>query len=189
MLFSKKICVTLLAAVIAASSAFAVSAANEQEVGANSAANVDVTATIEATVISATVPTQMTISINPNTGTVASSQGSLVSNTTAPLDFQFIGAKAAEGNSTKVLASDAYTSWDDLGVADTRAGIAIGFVTPSKDTYWSKAEADNNTASLGAVQVLAGETQSFTLGALYGKAWPEKTTLQYIVTLRVALSA
>ena len=49
MLFSKKICVTLLAAVIAASSAFAVSAANEQEVGANSAANVDVTATIEAT--------------------------------------------------------------------------------------------------------------------------------------------
>lgn len=77
MLFSKKICVTLLAAVIAASSAFAVSAANEQEVGANSAANVDVTATIEATVISATVPTQMTISINPNTGRLRPVRGAL----------------------------------------------------------------------------------------------------------------
>ena len=84
---------SLLAIVITAGSVFAVSADGSQEIGAinSNTANVDVTANIKATVISATIPTQMTISINPNTGTVTSSQGALVSGTAAPLDFQFIG--------------------------------------------------------------------------------------------------
>ena len=180
---------SLLAIVITAGSVFAVSADGSQEIGAinSNTANVDVTANIKATVISATIPTQMTISINPNTGTVTSSQGALLSGTAAPLDFQFIGAKAADGNETKVIASDA-KAWDTLGIAETRAGIAIGFVTPSKETYWSKPEADNNTASLGAVQVLIADVKNFTLDARFGKAWPEEATLKYIVTLRVALS-
>ena len=190
MKLSKKICASLLAGALAVSSAFAVSAA-DQEIGAmnNNTASVDVIATVKATVISATVPTQMTITIDPNTGKVTSSTGTLASGTAAPLDFQFIGAKAADGNATKVVAPDAHAAWDALGVADSQAGIAIGFVAPSKDTFWSKGEADNNTASLGSVRVLTADTAGFTLNARFGRAWPGETTLQYRMTLRVALSA
>lgn len=188
----KKICALLIACVVSVSSAFAVLASDTQQIAEGEAAAVDVTVTVESAVITASVPTQMTVAIDPNQvsgQTVTSSTGTLTNSSNAPIDVQFIGAKAAQGTVAKVVGPDAYGAWAGLGVTQTQKNIAIGFVASSKDTYWSKAEAENNTASLGAVKLMPKESGSFKLDALHGNAWPQATALKYIVTLRIALSA
>lgn len=192
MKLSPKICASFLAGMLAVSSAFAVSAADSQPVTSGGAANVDVTATVKASVISASVPTRMTITIDPNQtsgSTVVSSRGTLTSTCTTPVDVQYIGAKAADGTAAKVFSPDTFGAWAGLGIADTQSHMAVGFVASAQNTYWSRSESENNTASLGAVKLMPGESKNFHLDALHGNAWPQAATLQYILTLRIALSA
>ena len=105
-----------------------------------------------------------------------------------PVDIQYIGAKATDNTTAKVFAPDTFGAWEGLGIADTQSHMAIGFVASTQDTYWSKNESDKNTTPLGAVKLMPGESKNFQLNALHGNAWPRETTLQYNLTLRVALS-
>lgn len=167
------------------------SAVDDQTVYGGSQATMLSTGNVKmsASLITASVPTRIDFEIDPNkSGSAAfwSHEGvvSVVSNNN--LHLQLLGIKAADGTSAKVVSPDHFENWDDLSVEETTAHIALGLKT-SQGTIWSPPEADNSLAeSCGYYDLSGYAMHRIYLDAKYGRAWPEDTTLNYILYLRLA---
>lgn len=182
----KKIFIPILAALLMVTTV----TASAQEVGEG---NTDVTINgeVTATVITVTVPTAMSFTINPNAEpSFVSSTADIVSKTAAKLDVDVLGFRSDTNNGTKVVAPDR-VKWDELGVTETKRQIALG-VKAAEETIWSPAEPaaayDDASATAGTILVAPNGTVPISLDAKYGKAWISSDVLKYNLFLRISLS-
>lgn len=151
---------------------------------------------VVATVISATLPTGMSFTIDTNADVpFVTVPADIVNNTAAKLDVGLISIKRDPDSKNlqfapTVVAPDSVQDWKMLGVDDSRDKIALGIKAGnSEETIWSPPEDETSDVAAGTVKIGPKATESIQLDCRHGLAWrASNSLLEYIMTLRVALT-
>ena len=147
---------------------------------------------VTPTVITATLPTELKFTIDPNAQDEAFScaTGILSNETPAPINVTVLSIKSMPECSVKVVNSDAVEDWDNLGTQDTQSMIALGiqFFESQEEPSWAPAETSSNSNGFCNVNVGPNATENYTMVGKCGRAWDTVPTLEYRYCVKVSLA-
>lgn len=156
-----------------------------------------VTGTITPTVISFTIPTSTTFTLDPNLAEglrFVTTGFTVTNNATAPLtvSVESFAQKAGAGHLFNDVAKDIYTTeqWNKLGKGDSESKIALGLKTVDPLQWGSLLKTDplyvtDSIAAGAAVEIGVinpSEAVDFTFEASHGNSFSEEITAEYIIS-------
>jgi hypothetical protein len=136
------------------------------------------------------VPTEFSMSINPETGNDIYTTGKIINYSNVPVKVQIYKIAAAGNNSCKVVSPDTVQDWSKLGTKDTANKIALGIEINknSENIAWAPNENVNvepfKTIKLSSGKC-SGSTASIGLVAKHGNAFKGKYILNYKISYTI----
>ncbi len=146
---------------------------------------------VTPTVITATIPTEMKFTIDPNAeGEVFScTDGDLNNATPAPIKVTVLSIKSMPECPVKVVDKDAVENWDSLNAQDTQSMIALGIQFESEEEpFWAPAEMEYLPDGFCDLIVQANATENYTMVGKCGRAWDTVPPLEYRYRIKVSLA-
>jgi hypothetical protein len=189
----KKILSLAMAAVLATGSTVSVFAADTTSAGAGeTTAQAEITAV--PSVIDVTLPTTLSLRIDPNDRSETTSPGTVTNNSMAPVKINIEKIAAATGNNCKVVAPEEVSHWQLLGTEETNSKIAIGMKCIEDDTITAWAYNQDHPLPFAQLRLASKNsgtcnTARLSLVSKHGLAFNTSTTLKYDITYEIELSS
>jgi len=133
--------------------------------------------------IKLTLPISLTANINPNVPGSLENSFSILNNSSSVVNITFSVVAGAD-TPAKVVEHNKFADWTKLNCQETKSNIAFG-IDINNTTNWMKAE---GTGESLAIPIAKDENKLLNLKVLHGYAWDGDYTLNYILSVRVALS-
>lgn len=145
--------------------------------------------TVDPAILSAEVTLSTFFHIDPNApeGERFTSPEMTIRNTaTMPISVSAVSFKAT-GEAPRVVPPTRFTDteWSELGLADTKTNIALGFTGAKTGDFFFDAEDEQDARTLGVLE--SEETMSMGLQSKFGLTWDKPYVFKYESVFSLAL--